>query len=84
MSFDKLRRKTEIVFGKLGQCTSCRIVKQHILSRLTKNKPTSSHYELVYSDPQAGVDTGTLECDVITLTINKIICTEMLHGLISD
>ena len=69
--------------GNLGNVLRVELLSS-ILSRLTKNKPTSSHYELVYSDPQAGVDTGTLECDVITLTINKIICTEMLHGLISD
>ena len=62
----------------------------NIVFRLTKNKHIGSHDELIYSYPRAGVDTGTLECDVImdeyysTATINKIICTQMLHGLISD
>ena len=29
------------------------------------NKHEGRHYELIYSHPQARVDTGTLECDAI-------------------
>ena len=29
------------------------------------NKHVDRHYELIYSNPRARVDTGTLECDVI-------------------
>ena len=60
MSFDKLGR-----FGKLGLIVLRVELLSSIISRLTKNKHIGSHKELIYSQPRAGVDTGTLECDVM-------------------